>query len=240
MGRFSLKAAMIGTVLLASHAYAATSPWAPESVSGPAIRLVAKADKDQSEKTSAPKPVVEAAAIEGFRSAKFGVTEKEVRDAIKRDFSQGDKDVTATTNAAERTQSLMVKVKELLPDAPGGVVSYILGAKSKKLIQINVGWGTAETGMAPLETLVGTANSLRDYFLRKGSYKGAVANQKLPDGSVLVFRGVDDKDRMVVLQLKPTAGEDGKKDAKPTGALLLSYIENPQNPDIYKIENGKF
>lgn len=234
MGRFGLKATVIATVVLTSHASAAAPAWVANGLSSLGIQAEKIAD-------SAAKPVVEAAAINGFRSAKFGMSERDVRDAIKTDFSQGDKGVTSADNATERTQSLVVKVKELLPDAPPAVVSYILGAKSKKLIQINVGWGTAETGTTPIETLVGTANSLRDYFLRKGSYKGTAANQKLPDGSVLVFRGIDDKGRMVVLQLKPVPAEDGKdKDKKANGVLLLSYIENPQNPDIYQIEKGKF
>lgn len=199
--------------------------------------------KDPVPASTPAKGAVEQATVEGFRSARFGMQAKDVRDAIKKDFGLGDKDVVATSNQEERTQSLTVKVKDLLPDSPPAAVSYIFGATSKKLIQVNVGWGSTETGLASLETLVPTANTLRDYFIRKGVYGApVVANQKLPDGSILVFRGVDEKGRMALLQLKPVAVE--KKDAKDqppaNGTLLLAYIEDPKNPDVFRLEKGKF
>ena len=199
--------------------------------------------KDPSPVSAPAKGVVEQATVEGFRSARFGMQAKDVRDAIKKDFGLGDKDVIAGSNPEERTQSLTVKVKDLLPDSPPAAVSYIFGATSKKLIQVNVGWGSAEIGMASLEALVPTANTLRDYFIRKGMYAApVVANQKLPDGSILVFRGIDDKGRMALLQLKPIAAEkkDGKDQPPTNGTLLLAYIEDPKNPDVFRLEKGKF
>lgn len=199
--------------------------------------------KDPAPASATAKGAVEQATVEGFRSARFGMQAKDVRDAIKKDFGLGDKDVIAGNNPEERTQSLTVKVKDLLPDSPPAAVSYIFGATSKKLIQVNVGWGSTETGMASLATLLPTANTLRDYFIRKGMYAApVVANQKLPDGSILVFRGIDEKGRMALLQLKPLPVESKEaKDSPPTnGTLLLAYIEDPKNPDVFRLEKGKF
>lgn len=204
--------------------------------------------KEPHPESASTKSGVDVVVIDGFRSARFGTTARDVRDAIKKDFSLGEKDIVVSNSQEERTQSLTVKVKDLLADAPPAAVSYIFGATSKKLIQINVGWGAAETGAAALGDLLPTANTLRDYFLRKGVYATPVfANQKLPDGSILLFRGIDEKGRMVLLQLKPIAvGGDatGKKDVKDqtpqNGTLLLAYIEDPKNPDIFRIEKGKF
>ena len=208
----------------------------------------ASSAKEPQTNNASPTAGVEAAVIDGFRSARFGMTAKDVRDAIKKDFGIGEKDVVASSSQEEHTQSLTVKVKDLLPEAPPAAVSYILGATSKKLIQINVGWGAIESGPVSLENLLPTANTLRDFFLRKGTYASAVvANQKLPDGSILLFRGADEKGRMVLLQLKPImAGNNasGKKDEKEqpplNGTLLLAYIENSKNPDVFRIEKDKF
>ncbi|MBF0563314.1 MAG: hypothetical protein HQL37_15175, partial [Alphaproteobacteria bacterium] len=119
------------------------------------------------------------AFVDGFRSAKLGMTERDVREAIHKDFSLGEKDVTAGTNDVDGTHSMTVKVKDLLPDLGPGVVSYILGAKTQKLIQVNVVWGVPEVAVAPLDTLVPAANKLRAYFARQGAYgKGATGGQK--------------------------------------------------------------
>jgi hypothetical protein len=193
------------------------------------------------------------ALVEGFRSTRFGMSESEVRDAIRRDFALPDRDIAAAANPDERTTSLVVKVINLLPEMPPGAVSYVFGAKSKRLIQVNLGWGLAETGPVTLEVLVPAANALRDYFLRSGAYgKGSVANQQYPDGSILVFRGIDDKGRMVVVLLRPQeepADKTEKADKakadpvdrrKLPGMLLISYVESPNSPDVFRIEPGKF
>jgi len=53
-----------------------------------------------------------------------------------------------------------------------------------------------------------------------------------------VFRGTDDKGRMVLLllvnPLKPEAPQNQEI------VLKLSYIQQPDHPDIFKIEKGKF
>jgi len=70
-------------------------------------------------------------------------------------------------------------------------------------------------------------------------------NARLTDGSVLVFRGSDRKGRMVILLLK---GPKNPKDNKESGnealarelSLRLSYISDPENPDIHQIKEGQF
>jgi hypothetical protein len=80
------------------------------------------------------------ALVEGFRSAKFGADEKAVRAAIKADFGLDAKAVSAEENPIEKTTALVTAVDTL---EPGGKaqIAYILGYKSKKLIQVNVVWG---------------------------------------------------------------------------------------------------
>jgi len=187
-------------------------------------------------------PGAEPAIIDGYRSAHFGMTEAEVRKAIKTDL--GSSDPTQTTNPTERTTILAVTGKTLIPDTPPATVSYILGASSAKLFQVNVVWG--DNGGADVGQIVSTASALTSYFMAKASYaKGSVAaNQQLPDGSVLAFRGMDAKGHAVVMRFIPIQEQkDGTKD-KPTdvkkAVLVLSYVADPAKPDVFHIEKGQF
>lgn len=188
---------------------------------------------------------VEPATIDGYRSARFGMTEAEVKKAIKADLSVDDP--AKTVNAVERTSVLSVAGRSLIPDSPPATVSYILGATTAKLVQVNIVWG--EKGGADAKQIVPIANALAAYFLDKGSYaKDSVAvNQNLPDGTVLVFRGADAKGRMVILQLTPIIDPAEAKKAtkdKPVelkkATLKLSYVANPAKPDVFRIEKGRF
>ncbi len=192
-----------------------------------------------------PAQAAEPATIDGYRSAHFGMTEAEVKKAIKADFSVDEP--ARAVNDTERTAVLIVPGKTLVPDSPPATVSYIFGATTAKLIQVNVVWGDA--GGVDAKQVVPTTNALAAYFLDKGSYaKDSVAvNQGLPDGTVLVFRGADAKGRMVVLQLVPIVDPVDEKKAskdKPVefkkAMLRLSYIANPTKPDVFRIEKGKF
>ena len=189
--------------------------------------------------------VPQAAVIDGYRSALFGMKEPELRKAIKKDLDT-DK-VSTVPNDLERTTVLLVKEQRLLADAPPATVSYILGASSSKLIQINVVWG--EDGGADVKPIITAANALVAYFAGKGAYAkdSVVVNQTLPDGSTLAFRGTDAAGHMVVLQLLPVVDKaDAKEDTKgrkievKKAILKLSYIENPTKPDVFHIEKGQF
>ena len=192
-----------------------------------------------------PAQAAEPATIDGYRSAHFGMSEAEVKKAIKADFSVDEPAKAA--NETERTSVLIVAGKSLIPDSPPATVSYIFGATTSKLIQVNVVWG--DNGGVDAKQIVPTTNALASYFIDKGSYaKDSVAvNQGLPDGTVLVFRGADAKGRMVVLQLVPIVDPADEKKAskdKPVefkkAMLRLSYIANPTKPDVFRIEKGKF
>ena len=192
-----------------------------------------------------PVQAAEPATIDGYRSARFGMTEAEVKKAIRSDFSVDEP--AKAVNETERTSVLIVPGKSLIPDSPPATVSYIFGATTAKLIQVNVVWG--DNGGVDAKQIVPTTNALAAYFLDKGSYaKDSVAvNQGLPDSTVLVFRGADAKGRMVVLQLVPIIDPAEEKKAskdKPVefkkAMLRLSYIANPTKPDVFRIEKGRF
>jgi hypothetical protein len=192
--------------------------------------------------SAAPNPApnaTEEAKVEGFRSAAFGMPEAQVRQAIRKDFPGPGEKITSEANAAEKTTVLGVLVPDLIPGTGKARISYILGYTSKKLIQVNVNWNAEPKSPASAEGLVGAANLLRNYFLA-GGYRpdSIVANRQLPNGYV-VFRGLDARARMVMLVLSGATGTV-EHDKAPPVALQLSYILDPEHPDVYQVPKGTF
>ena len=83
------------------------------------------------------------------------------------------------------------------------------------------------------------ANQLREHFSGQTfRQEGLAVNQPFGKDSILVFRGLDKKGRMVLLLLV-----NPQKPGLPPNqdiVLKLSYIQQPDNPDVFKIGKGKF
>ena len=180
------------------------------------------------------------AVVNGFRSAQFGMKERNVIKAIKNDFGIGKNQVSRKVHPNEKTVTLGIKVKKLLPESGTAKVFYILGYKSKRLIHINVIWGKPVTKNPNAESVVATANQLRNHFAQKKYQKeGFALNAQLGEGIILVFQGKDRKGRAARLLLSNPKAEKDKKTDKNI-ALTLSYIEKPQDPDVFRIKDGDF
>ena len=186
--------------------------------------------------------------VEGFRSARFGISMSETLEAIQRDFQLRREDILEQPNKEDRTTSLVATVRDIFPDSEPAQVICVHGYKKKKLIQVNILWGSPVTDEPDPQALVTTANVLRKYFGQLGFDTGkTVMNTRVDDGAFIVFRATDEQQRMVLLQLisRNVSGEEGKGDGKPelqnrVVSLWLSYIEDTVNPDIFRIEKGKF
>jgi len=176
--------------------------------------------------------------IKGFRSAKFGMNEKSVFRAIAKDFKLAKSKVKKDTNPIEQNTFLEIVVPDLFRTGGTAKVAYIFGHKSKKLMHINVMWGKGATENVDGKAVVDTANLLRTHFLKK-QYKeeGLVANGKLSDNQTLVFRGRDKKDRMIIVVLSTGPKQEGQTNEQAINntTLLLSYVSNPDKPDVRDI-----
>ena len=196
--------------------------------------------EDKSGKTQTGPPVV----IEGFREARFGMNEEQVRQAIRKDFPAVAGKLTTAIHPSEKTTVLSVTVTDLLPHTGNARISYILGYRSKKLGQINIVW-SSDGSAGGDETIVGTANALRDYFSSENfKPESVVANYQLAPHTILVFRGSDEQKRTVLLALNgeaASAHSEEKMTPKPPPLTLeLSYIEDAAHPDIFRIGKGQF
>ena len=186
--------------------------------------------------------------VTGFRSAHFGMSKSETLEAIQQDFQLRQEDILEQSNDEDRTSSLVATVTEIFPDSEPAQVVYIHGYKQKKLIQINILWGSPVTEEPDPQALVTTANILRKYFGQLGFDPGkTVINTRVDDGAFVVFRATDERERMVLLQLisRKIPGEkrEGEEKSEPQDrvvSLWLSYIEDAGNPDVFRIEKGKF
>jgi hypothetical protein len=173
--------------------------------------------------------------LEGFRSAKFGMTEAELRRAIRKDFKVGAKQIRRGENPAQRTTVLSVAAKELLPGTGEARLTYILGYRSKRLIEVSVYWTTVDNPRAKATEIVAAANALRSHFLGLGYDPASIAtNVRQPDGSVLVFRGADAGRRATFLVLATGGGDAATREV----VLRLSYVQDPQHPDIDRGDGG--
>jgi len=179
------------------------------------------------------------AVIDGFRSARFGYKESDVLRAIKKDFSINKNGVSRVVNQQEKTVTLGIDVKDLLAGSGLSKIFYILGYKSKRLIHVSVIWGRPVQKKPNAEAVVSTANQLRNYFAQKKYQKNGFAlNAQLGEGVILVFQGKDKKGRAARLLLSNPKNKDGE--AGENISLTLSYIEKPEDPDVFKIKDGDF
>ena len=180
------------------------------------------------------------ANIDGFRSAKFGMRIDEVKQAILRDFGISDSKIDAISHPTEQTQSLGISIDKLLPQSGKSRAVYVFGYKSKRLMQVNILMGhLVDTGITA-QKVVDSGNLLGNHFFKKRYQEdGLVAHARLNDGSVLIFRGKDQKGRMALLRLSnPPSSEGNKEDLKIT--LSLSYIEKPEQPDAFQLKEDDF
>lgn len=211
------------------------------------------------QKGAIPKPVAEAppaaataaapaaaptdskAAVEGFRSATFGMNEADLRAAIAKDFGLKPDAVKVQDNPAELTRSLLVTVPELLANGGTAEVSYVLGYKSKTLIQVGVVWSKQTDAALTPERIFSNANILRAHFLSEGFKPDSIAVNTPVNGGLLMFRGSDSKDRTVMLLLQGTleTKDNNQRILTPTG-LLLFYVADAKSPDVFKLPPGQF
>ena len=182
-----------------------------------------------------------AAQVEGFRSAKFGMSEAEVKTAIAKDFNIKAADIREQPNPGERTKVLLAKVPDLLPGGGTAEVSYVIGYQTKKLIQISASWSKATDDKMTPEQLFSNSSVLRAHFMSEGFKPESIASNMPIGGGLLNFRGSDAKDHtaMLILQGTFTQGENNQRILTPA-SLLLFYVEDAKAPDVYRLPPGSF
>ena len=195
---------------------------------------------------SKPADAAPAMRLQGFRDAHWGMDASEVKAAIRKDFNIAPDKVRSEENASERTTALSVTVPNLIEGAGKARVSYIFGFTTKKLIQVNVIWGTPVDAAVKPDEVVAAANQLRDLFIASGYEPASVhTNVAAKDGTIVVFEGQDADKHATLLTLVnssvPGPAKNGKREPATHAIVLrLSYILDPQSPDIFRLKKGQF
>jgi hypothetical protein len=187
--------------------------------------------------------------VTGFRDVRFGMSEQEVRALVTKTLGVKPADITSNANAVEGTNVLTVRVASLDP-APGPAeIAYIFGYSSKKLIQVNVIWGDEKSKDKPdPNAMIAAGTRLERYFAgftwRKDTTRAGIP---VGDNTIVLFSGEDEKKgavRLVVDGVKYQMQREGKEtsspDPKGPPKLIINYIVDRDNPDIAKIDKGKF
>jgi hypothetical protein len=175
--------------------------------------------------------------IDGFRSAKFGMDEKQLLRAISKDLKVPKTKIKRRTNFMEKITVMEVTVPELLAFGGPATILYTLGYKSKKLANVSIIWGKGAAEKFDAQGVVDAANFLRDHFLKNQfDREKLLINSRMNDTEILVFRGFDKQKRGVLLVLTTPKGDDdrGAEKLQQEYRLKLQYTLNPIDPDIYR------
>ncbi len=192
----------------------------------------------QSEVVQSPQPP---ASVDGFRSAKFGMSQDEVRRAIKTDFDLEGEAVTFSENPVERTDVLSVTVPDLLDDGGVAEISYVFGYKSAALIQAGISWSAASDPALDPVRLYANGEVLRRHFLAQGFVPETIQTSTVLDSGVLLFRGEDAQGRATILLLQGNFSDnaDGEQALIPESLTLL-YADNADQPDVFEVQLDQF
>lgn len=189
-------------------------------------------------------PAAAPATVEGFRSARFGMTEEEVRRAIRTDFKIEDAAIARGENLVERTALLIVRVPDLLPTAGPAQISYVFGFSSKRLIAVNLAWAPSLGPANTVEGLIATATALRNHFFGQNyPMEGRAALARMDDTRVLAFRVADTANRVaagILVGIDLEKGEAMKAEGIGEPVLELRYVLNAAEPDVFRIRPGQF
>ncbi len=186
--------------------------------------------------------------IDGFRSALFGMNEKEVRAVIVKDLGVEDKAIKSITTPKTKNKILFADVPKLDIEAGPARVSYIFGYSSNKLVRVETSWGNAliPASTASFKDLTTAGRDLVNYFGRYRFKEGSVVtDQQLPRGGKLLFKAEDDSNHALnltfVVYPEKAGGELNKEDpGKNRRLMTLSYIDRANVTDVFRIDPGQF
>ena len=180
--------------------------------------------------------------IDGFRDAKFGMTEAQVRSIVAAEFKLPASAITATENQLQRTSVLGVQIPNLVPQGGIAAVSYVFGYQSHKLMEVNILWSPEIDPKTTPHMLYQNGETLQQYFASENfPADRSTGNIATPNG-VLLFRATDAGGNAVLLILSGTITKNQKDNAtelNPT-TLTLAYAADPLHPDVFQLAKGSF
>ena len=175
--------------------------------------------------------------ITGFRTARFGMKEPELREALAQDFGLSPASLAVTDAAGLGARTLSFLLDGLVPGAGVAQISYIFGYQGKDLIQISATWGGANRPEAGAPQVEAAAAELKRYFRSLPLDPALVAfDLRQGDGSMVLARARDPQGHVAMLIRSDVPDQAGVK--RPM--LQLVYIRDDKQPDVFRIQKGLF
>jgi hypothetical protein len=130
--------------------------------------------------------------VTGFRGARFGMTEAEVRQVAREAFGVDDGRMMLASDPATGATKLIVHVRELEPGLGVGRVEYLFGHRQHRLFQVNVVWGLDSNPQLDNSEMLAAAMRLQGYFLGfDWAYGRVQIGVPLDERAVRLFGAVD-------------------------------------------------
>lgn len=166
--------------------------------------------------------------IKGFRSARFGMDEQQVRAAVAMDFKE-QASLLQSAKAPGGGRVLVLPLAQLAPGPGPAGVTYLFDAASGKLAQVNLQWSTAAGADAAERGRLAAAGArLADSFrVLKWRPNAATMGQPIGQQGVALFSGIDAHKAMVEVSLLgvPVKGPVGEIAASNgPGKLRVAYV----------------
>ncbi|MFA5040410.1 MAG: hypothetical protein WC464_02095 [Bdellovibrionales bacterium] len=195
-----------------------------------------------------------AADINGFRSARFGATEKAVIEAAVTDLKIKSSDIQRSVDPATKVTALSAKLSSFAPLDLPATVAYVMGYKCNCLTRVVLSWEFPEkatveqrkTAMVGIAALVDRFTS--DTWGKEETVTNRVTGE-VKEGSsniIVFFRGQNKNGSAVTLTGAPVKMEKTAKEEKKDNALSaniddlkavsLIYEKSADNPDIFRID----
>jgi hypothetical protein len=196
-----------------------------------------------------------AANVEGFRSAKFGGSEKDVIQAAIRDLHITEKDIQKQQDPTAKVTILSAKLNSFEPVGVPATVNYVMGYKCNCLTQVSIQWNypkeitPAQRGNAMLGI-----SALANRFQNEGWGKDEMIVNRLSgqskdgsEGAVVFFHGQNPQGGAITLlggPVKITKDKDKPEnvnaDVDSMQVVSVIYEKDAKNPDVNKIDVSGF
>ncbi len=189
------------------------------------------------------------AAVNGYGNAHFGMSAQQVQQVIGSDYPLALPSLKTEIESSQRTPMMTIVVNELAPGPGLATITYVFGAKSQKLIAVNVYWLAPDVAsLAQQQQLTEAASKVTAGLLAYRWPLLQVSRGIVPaPGVLLVFSGKDFAGGGVEVRLNGVgvdleipntgAGSPAAREhrAAPPGPaqLHLSFVANIEHPDIF-------
>jgi len=186
--------------------------------------------------------------VTGFRDERFGMTEPEVREVVKKAFDVDDGDMTSMpADRITGATRLMVHVQSLDFGFGEPVVEYLFGYRQHRLFKVDVVWGRDRNPQFTDAAMIAGALRLQGYFLGFAWAERSVRiGVPLDERAVVLFTAEDRKGGAVAVAVENVRYELRANNFVSlipehmiAPRLIVSYTDQ-SDADLQRVDRGEF